>query len=275
MAVMQSETQTDQGDFDLLRNPTPTELPSPAYDPPVLPPPADPFASAPSESAAALPQTYGTGSLFLLGRDPSTIFVFWDAAFTDTVTGGLRLELRREDGGLVTSRSVQPNENHWLLELSTPGTNVFAELILDDPQRGPVSISRSETVPTMSAGFSNDTSARFALIPFSLAFDRLIALRQIADLRHFSLADLLSEISSTFSPSGQSTPAWSDEQRAVLDALVGSDIIERFAGDSEAIERLFRKALQDLGATSDSLFSGIDWSRLVSLSSPGGGAGGS
>jgi hypothetical protein len=58
---------------------------------------------------------------------------------------------------------------------------------------------------------------------------------------------------------------WTEDQRRVLEALLGEDVLERFSLDSLEIERLLRRGIQESGAHGDAIFSRERWDHLLHL----------
>lgn len=233
----------------------------------------------PSPASAVVREPVSThGALHLIGRDPRWLFLFWDRNDTPLPVscGHIEVRVHTTGGALAASKSAEPGETHWLIPIPTPGGSYYAEIGWFAPEVGWLVLARSEPAETAPDGPSADESATFGLVPFSLAFDRLKALAAMAGLKGLSLPELLARLSAPppaakKSEDGQppSEPSasveWTPEQRALLELLLDDISIERYAGDSEAIERLFRRGLQEIAASQEELFSRERWDYLLRL----------
>lgn len=234
--------------------------------------------SPPPAPAAACEPVSTYGALHLIGRDPRWLFVFWDRNDSPLPVscGHFEVRIHNTGGALAASKSAEPGESHWLIPVPAPGACYYAEIGWFAPEVGWLVLARSEPAETAPDGPSADESASFGLLPFSLAFDRLKALSAMAGLRGLSLPELLARLSArppeapqsgAGQPPSEPSPSaeWTPEQRALLELLLDDLSIERFAGDSEAIERLFRRGLQEIAASGEELFSRERWDHLLRL----------
>lgn len=230
---------------------------------------AEPAAAAPP---ATLDPVETHGALHLIGRDPRWLFLFWDRDESPLPVSCEHIEIRisTPNGSIASTRRAQAGETHWLLPAPAPGGSFFAEIGWFAPDVGWRLLARSPIAQTAPDGPSADESAAFGLLPFSLAFDRLKALAAMAELRGLSLPELLARITEAAAaepaaPSAPSAPEWTPEQRALLQTLLDDLSIERFAGDSSAVERLFRRGLQEIAVSEEELFSRERWDHLLRL----------
>ncbi len=222
-----------------------------------------------------LPKSYGTNSLYLIGRDPHWLFLYWDHETGALPTDRLELRICALDGEVLASHKVVARESHWLVPTPRPGATIYAELGFFDEEGLWVLLAKSDVAKTQLEEVSSDESATFAVIPFHLAFERLKGLLELAELSNVSFADLLAQIASEIGvDTGHLQGQWTEEQRALLNALAGKEVVERFAADSLAIERLFRRGLLEMQEAA-SAFSPDRWARLVSLAAGSGGSSGS
>ncbi|MFQ3577807.1 MAG: DUF4912 domain-containing protein [Verrucomicrobiia bacterium] len=223
----------------------------------------------------ALPKTYGTQSLFLIGRDPHWLFLYWDHDLKGLPTDRLDLKICALDGEELANHKVVAGESHWLVPTPRPGARIYAELGFLNESGEWVVLAKSDIAETQREEVSADESATFAVIPFQLAFERLKGLLELAELSNVSFADLLAQISGEMGVDSVSLQGqWTEEQRALLNALAGKEVVERFAADSMAIERLFRRGLLEMREAA-ALFSPERWARLVLLASGSGVSSGS
>jgi hypothetical protein len=129
---------------------------------------------------------------------------------------------------------------------------------------------RSGLVQTAAPTASTDSSATFASIPFHLTFERLLALIELAALEGESLVETISRLQREgggLDFANGVAADWNEEQRKVLEALLGEEVLERFSLDSLEIERLLRRGIQENAAKGEvgGLFSRERWDHLLHL----------
>ena len=124
-------------------------------------------ASSPAASAQELPQTYGTGHLLLLARDPNCLFAHWDLSAEQqqayrALARGNELVLRVSSASLAESEISLPSDsNSSFVQVTQAGTPYVAELGYYRQDEW-VRIAISDTAITPAAIVSTDKSVRFA-----------------------------------------------------------------------------------------------------------------
>ncbi len=222
-----------------------------------------------------LPESYDTGSLFLVARDPHWLFAYWDfswhkmAEFRGRASDQtVRLHIYKVDGAharLQQDIVLHSDAKNWFIHVGQSRSQFRAELGYYT-QGGFHVISRSPTVKTPSDDLSNDTFARFATLPFHIKFNELVEFVKT----HFRSGDQLMDVLYRLQARGFRLPF--DYEGVELDAenevdllqLFGEDLYRRIQMGSFEISEWLRKRFREeaLGGVSS-------WS---SPSSPFGGS---
>jgi hypothetical protein len=110
------------------------------------------------------------------------------------------------------------------------------------------SIVQSAPAHAPADNLDGSGGADFATVPMQLSFQRMLELVEEQMLAGDSLLGAVSRITgegAQLAFGTGSAPAWSDEQRALLAALLGHSLVDRIGLGSEEIDRLLRKHLQE------------------------------
>jgi hypothetical protein len=132
-----------------------------------------------AESADDLPASYGTDLLYVIARDPHTLFLYWDLDWRQRFAEGglsprqIHLRTYREDGTVEGTREVNPFRGHAYVEVAAPGAIYFCELGCFAEEKWK-SLARSGSAATPLAEVSDDLSATFATLPLHLSFQRML-----------------------------------------------------------------------------------------------------
>lgn len=126
-----------------------------------------------------LPASYGTDLLYVVARDPNSLFLYWDLNWTRLfVRAGLsprqiHLRIYRGEDSVEATREINPFRGYCYVDVAAAGTTYFCELGCFD---GNVwkSLARSGTTTTPESAVSDDLSATFATLPIHLSFQRLL-----------------------------------------------------------------------------------------------------
>ncbi len=131
------------------------------------------------ETPGDLPASYGTDLLYVIARDPRTLFLYWDLNWTRLFAqAGLsprqvQVRIYREDGSSDGVHEINPFRGHAYVDVAAGGSVYFCELgCFDDGEWS--SLMRSGTTTTPEAAMSDDLSAKFATLPIHLSFQRLL-----------------------------------------------------------------------------------------------------
>ncbi len=245
------------------------------------------------EDLGALPESYGEPTLCLIARDPNWLFSYWDTDFASVSTGEMRgderkfflkILVRDEEEACL---EIKPEARNWYVPVSRAETTYRGELGFFQKDGGWKALVTSGETTTPANALSERAEAEFATVPFHIAFQRLMEMVEGAMAGGASLIGALSRLQGQgrelLFRTGEA-PAWTDEQRRVLTALVGEEVVERIGLGSDEIDRLLRQKLLEklstesaselaargmLSGGESSLFSGLGlWgSETSSLSS--------
>ena len=128
-----------------------------------------------------LPESYGTDLLYIIARDPASLFVYWDMnwprRFGEAGLSPRPVHLRtyRADGAIDSTREINPFRGRCYVEVATAGAGYYCELgcFAGEEWRA---LARSAATATPQAAPSENLSATFATLPLHLSFQRLLAI---------------------------------------------------------------------------------------------------
>jgi hypothetical protein len=219
------------------------------------------------ENLGELPESYGTGRLFLTARDPNWLFAYWDLSWQQMAdyrgqSSDGRLLLRLFEKNIpapVQELTLHHDARNWYLPVNKPATTYHAELGFWRHDGHFHVVSRSRATTTPPATVSSDTTARFATIPIDIPFDGLLGM--IRD--HIKDGERLAEALHRLQVEGFKFPfkvgvelgPWTREQAAELERMLGGDILLRTQIGSMEITEWLRRRLQE--ETSSGMFSGF------------------
>jgi hypothetical protein len=117
--------------------------------------------------------------LYVIARDPKSLFVYWDLnwrrLFTRAGLSARQVHLRiyREDGSIEGTCEINPFRGHYYAHVSSAGTRYYCEIgCFEDGEW--TSLVRSGEAATPQDRMSDDISAQFATLPIHLSFQRLL-----------------------------------------------------------------------------------------------------
>ena len=227
------------------------------------------------ENLGELPDSYGTGRLFLAARDPHWVFAYWD--FTGAQLADFR---RRSSDNRVVLRLFEQNHRapleevtlahdarNWYLPAPKAAASYHAELGYWQPDGHFHVVSRSRETTTPPAGLSADTTARFASIPVDLPFTELLGMVRT----HLHGGERLAEALQRLQAEGFQFPfrvdielgPWTAAQGAAVQRAVGGDVLRTTKiGSLDFSEWLRRRLLEETSSGLSSGFSpsGASWS---------------
>lgn len=267
-------------------------------------PPAPVAAAEPAafEDLGSLPESYGEDTLFLTARDPRWLFAYWDFDWTRHPAASHRfgvaqffLKLRTAAGVEESMVEIKPEARNWYVPVSRPATDYVAEIGFFEKTGTWRSLVTSGTAHTPADSLSEEAEVQFATVPSHLAFERLLELVTEHMREGESLLQAVARIAGEgreIAFTAGNAPTWTDEQRALLAALLGSSLIDRVGMGSAEIDQLLRKELLErlqsesaselaakfyerLAPGESSLFSGVTGSLFSGVTSWGAAAGAS
>lgn len=139
--------------------------------------------SEPAGGLAKWPGVFGDRSLYVIARDPRSLFAYWDLDlsrhFAEAGLGQRQVHLRvlREDGSEEAATKIDPMLGYSFVDVSSPGVRYACELGCFEGS-GWTTLVRSGSTETPEAAMSDDSGADFATLPFHLSFQRLIDIFQ-------------------------------------------------------------------------------------------------
>ncbi len=172
-------------------------------------------------------------SLYILARDPESLFVYWTldwaprfaAAGLGETQRPVHLRILREDGSAEATSTVDPLVGFAFVNVSAPGADYVCELgCFEGDDWTP--LARSRAAQTPPATLSDDLSADFATLPFHLSFQRLIDIFRSAPHGNgtHGLAESVGDLQGKARAlqSSMSAIEWSDLVEAAS-SLIGAD----------------------------------------------------
>lgn len=155
--------------------------------------------SCDAAAARESPASYDTDLLYVIARDPKSLFVYWDLNWTRLFArAGLsprqvRLRIYDEDGSIEGTIEINPFRGHCYAEVASAGKDYYCELgcFEDDEWR---SLMRSGKAATPQDRMSEDMSAQFATLPIHLSFQRLLDILRATQAERATLAHAVAEL---------------------------------------------------------------------------------
>ncbi len=198
-----------------------------------------------------LPRGYGEDLIFLIAQEPHWLFTYWDIDISRHPGGPSYLRIFLESGEIEAEVEVPFETRNWYIPVRNSSCPYLVEI--GHYRAGEwVAIARSIPVETPAEGMSDSDDFRFATLPFHLSFQRLVnciedAVRSGEDLMQ-TLANM--QKSGDFSAFGAAGLAGflNDEQRAILAALLGPDLIGQLSSgslSSAAMETQIRNYIEE------------------------------
>lgn len=250
-----------EGDFSHPTTPpTPTAAAAARYD----------LGSLGSAGVAALtpgelPESYGTGKLFLTARDPHWLYATWDLTQEKqrelnrkSREGHLVLRVFKGDGGLLPEVHAHPESRSWFVYAAEAGSRYYAELGYYNKAGEWESVSTSKSTFTPPDAPSLDMSAEFATIPIKISFQALVEKVQEFVSENVPLMEAVLMANEEDLAAGRGTAAargsavkitkpetWSRERIEKLSRLINVDSTRRIWIGSLEITELIRRRLQE------------------------------
>jgi hypothetical protein len=199
------------------------------------------------EELGQLPESYGVNTIFLIARDPRWLFTYWDIAWGEIAADQYFLKVFFENGTEQATIEINPEARNWYIPVPEAGTTYYVEIGYAGKNGKWHSLARSINATTPADTVAGEAAAEFATVPMHLTFQRLIDIVKAAMAEGESLVSALSRLQGegrklAFEPGH--APAWTAEQRQLLIALLGSELVDRVGLGSAEIDQLLRKELQ-------------------------------
>lgn len=195
--------------FELRKNPAPSGTPQTpprsdesAYSLSPQPVIADRFASSATTTAQAidLPRSYHAEALYLLPRDPHSLYAYWDidwnAAFGEPLPKERKVYLRvlNADGSEHAAMEVEPMAGSCYVALSAGGESYTADIGYYQPAGVWTSVAKSAAINSPPKHRGGTDAGDYATVPFHLSFQRMIDVFRVSKHETESLASMLLEL---------------------------------------------------------------------------------
>ena len=199
------------------------------------------------EQLGELPQGYGQRTLYLIARDPHWLFTYWEVNWSEFPASS-KFSLKVVGGGEERLIEINPEAKNWYIPVDKSGVTFTAELGYFNAAGAWETIVRSNDAATPTDALSETAAYDFATVPFHLTFQRLVDMVKTTMATGESLIHALSRLQGegrrlSFAPG--TVPNWTDEQKNVLTALVGEELVSKIAMGSGEIDQLLRKQLEE------------------------------
>ena len=177
-----------------------------------------------ADERSELPLSYRTQTLWLMPRDPQSLFAFWDvdwhSAFHDETPSERKVHLRlfSADGSEETAVEIEPMAGNCCIPLTDAEESYSAEIGFYEPADTWHLVARSTAVEMPSSGVNRTDDGDFATIPLHLSFQRMIDAFRSTHHESASLTQMLSDLRERVA-SADHTSSISSEEREIARAL--------------------------------------------------------
>lgn len=230
------------------------------FDLPSHPIPAS--SSSPYDNLGELPDSYGTGRLFLTARDPNWLYAYWDYTWQQMEDmrrgarhGELKLKIhsgRDPESPVQQEITLNPATRNWFVNVGHANSDYFAQIGYYNHEGAFICTSRSRPAHTPPSELSSNTSARFVTIPFHITFRELMEIVRA----HFKDGEELADVLYRLQASGFRFPfdyPFDADETSPVENLLGTDLFQRVRMGSEELTRWIQRRIKD--ETSSGLFS--------------------
>jgi len=152
-----------------------------------------------ADDLAALPRTYRTQTLWLMPRDPQSVFAFWDVdwqmAFGSPTPAQRKVHLRlmRANGSEEAMLEIEPMKGNCYVPVESPGESYTADLGFYETGGAWHSIATSASVDMPVSDLSAIGDSELATIPLHLDFQRMIDAFRVSHHESASLTDMIAD----------------------------------------------------------------------------------
>ena len=151
-------------------------------------------------SSAEFPRATGNEPLYLLPRDPHSLFAYWDLDWTIAFgeptprERDVILKISKVGEAEAKSCSVQPTAGSYLVDGLEADSTYSATLGYYDLSGEWVSLGLSAKITTPAAEIADVGEGDFATVPFHLSFQRMLELLRVPKQESQSLTTMLNEL---------------------------------------------------------------------------------
>ncbi|MEA3186848.1 MAG: uncharacterized protein QOD99_678 [Chthoniobacter sp.] len=221
------------------------------------------------EDLGELPQSYGQPTLFLIARDPHWLFSYWDFDAKAFPTAEFFLKIFTADGAEESSIEINPEAKNWYVPVTKPGETYYAQIGYFKGKSWEL-VAQSERALVPADSVAEEAQSTFATVPFHLTFQRLLEMVKSSMHKGETLIEALARLQGDGRKAvfGGSVAGWTDEQRQVLAALFGKELVDRLGMSSESIDQILRQELLEKLNT-ESASGIVSQARFAELAAPG------
>jgi hypothetical protein len=175
-------------------------------------------ASGEADEPANLPRSSGRQTIWLMPRDPQSLFAFWEvdwrAAFADPMPTERKVHLRlmRDDGSEETALEVEPMAGSCYIPVAAAAEFYTADLGFYQPAATWNSVAVSAAVQMPSNEINEADEAEFATIPLHLSFQRMIDAFRVTHHESASLTQMLAHLRERVASADEASAITSDER---------------------------------------------------------------
>ena len=172
----------------------------------------------------ALPTSYGSPTLYLMARDPHSLFAYWEIdwadAFRDQRPRDRKVHLRvsRGDATEETTLEIEPMAGSCYVDVSHGGESYTAEIGYYEPAGIWNSVAVSMPAETPPETVEPAEPPDFATVPFHLSFQRMIDLFRVSKHENESLTAMLADLRER-ARSEVASPTLTAEEREIVRAI--------------------------------------------------------
>lgn len=167
---------------------------------------------------AELPRSYGTQSVWLMPRDPFSIFAYWDVDWHRAFGAKLPIDRKAHlrmfnvDGAQLSEIEVEPMAGSCYVTVADADESYSAELGYYSPAGTWNSLATSPVAITPPDVSRSADAADFATVPFHLSFQHMVDLLRIYKQENESLTAMLKDFREQDAPNGTSPTRTSEQQ---------------------------------------------------------------
>jgi len=197
-----------------------------------------------------LPRSYGADTIFLVAQEPHWLFTYWDIDISRHPGGQTFLRVYEGKGQIESEIEVAFETRNWCIPVKSAGSKYTVEIgyYRSDSWNA---IVHSATIQTPSDRLSDSNQFDYATIPLHLSFQKLMESVPASIHPDEALIQSLARLQkdgklAAFAPG--LFPDLPTDQRMVLEALLGAEMLEDLSGgsfSSEEIESRIRLHLEE------------------------------
>lgn len=156
-------------------------------------------ASRNGAASRELPASSETDLLYVIARDPKSLFVYWVLNWTRLFARAslsarqVHLRIYRQDGSIETTHEINPFRGHCYADVASAATRYYCEIGCFEDEEW-TSLVRSGKAVTPEDRMSEDLSAQFATLPIHLSFQRMLEILRATKAEGATLARSVAEL---------------------------------------------------------------------------------